>query len=180
MTRWTLTRWQRQRLRRQLKETPDARVFQRTLGILEYDAGQSIAQIATRLRVSRQSVYNWIASYRHSPRPAALLDEDRPGRPSLWTENLRALVQSLFGQAPEACGYFAANWTVPLLQEELAHRTGQRLSDDTIRRELDRLGYTWKRSRYVLEPDPAREKKTAAAPASARNQDPVAAQRLPG
>jgi Winged helix-turn helix len=56
-------------------------------------------------------------------------------------------------------GYFAVNWTVPLLQEQLEHGTGERLSDDTIRRELRRMGYAWKRSRYVLDPDPEEEKK---------------------
>jgi hypothetical protein len=35
------------------------------------------------------------------------------------------------------------------------------LSDETIRRELQRLGYVWKRGRYELEPDPEEEKKTA-------------------
>jgi hypothetical protein len=57
-------------------------------------------------------------------------------------------------------GYDAVNWTVPLLQEHLRTCAGRWLSDDTIRRELDRLGYTWKRFRYVLPPDPEREKKT--------------------
>jgi hypothetical protein len=46
-------------------------------------------------------------------------------------------------------GYPATQWTVPRLREHLAHRTGQRRSDDTVRPELRRLGYTWKRSRYL-------------------------------
>ncbi len=179
MIRLRLTRWQRLRLGCQLKDTQDARVYQRTLAILEYSAGQPLARIAARLQVSRQSVYNWIETYRQTYLPAALRDEDRSGRPSLWTEDLRALLRALLGQTPDELGYFAVNWTVPLLQEELAHRTGQSLSDDTIRREMDRLGYTWKRSRYVLEPDPEREKKTAPSPTSAENQGVVAAQRLP-
>lgn len=33
------------------------------------------------------------------------------------------------------------------------------MSDVTIRRGLDQLGYVWKRPRYVLAPDPEREKK---------------------
>jgi transposase len=61
---------------------------------------------------------------------------------------------------PEARGYFANQWTVPLLQEELVHCTGQNVSADTIRRSLDRLGYVWKRARYVLAPDPEKGKKT--------------------
>jgi hypothetical protein len=48
-----LTRWQRQRLQRQLKRTRDARVYRRTLAILDYDQGESISHIARRLGVTR-------------------------------------------------------------------------------------------------------------------------------
>jgi transposase len=180
MTSLKLTRWQRLRLERQLKETQDARVYQRTLAILEYNHGRRIAHIAAMLQVTRQSVYNWIDAYAQAQFPKVLLDEERSGRPSLWTEDLRALLQTLFEQSPDERGYFAVNWTVPLLQEELEHCTGQSLSDDTIRRELDRLGYVWKRSRYVLDPDPEREKKTTDSAAGPKNQGVVAAQCLPG
>ena len=54
------------------------------------------------------------------------------------------------------------NWTVPLLREYLYDRTSLWLSEDTIRRRLQRLGYVWKRYRYVLPPDPEREKKKCA------------------
>ncbi|HTU18301.1 MAG TPA: hypothetical protein VMG10_09610 [Gemmataceae bacterium] len=60
------------------------------------------------------------------------------------------------------------SWAVPLLQEHLFQHGGRWLSDDTIRRELDRLGYVWKRFRHVLPPDPEREKKTRHPAAAAR------------
>ena len=175
-----LSRWQRLRLQRQLKETQNARVYQRTLAILEYSRGQPIAQIAALLRATRQSVYNWIEAYRDAPVPTALHDEERSGRPSLWTEDLRALLQSLLAQAPDQRGYFAVNWTVPLLQEEIEHCSGQPLSDDSIRRELDRLGYAWKRDRYVLDPGPQREKKTTHPLVDSSAPGTLAAQCLPG
>src|SRR5437016_3071596 len=112
MTSLKLSRWQRLRLQRQLKDTQDARVYQRTLAILEYSRGQPMGQIATLLRVSRQSVCNWIAAYRHTPLPTVLHDQERSGRPSLWTEDLRALLQSLLERTPDTRGYFAVNWTV--------------------------------------------------------------------
>ena len=65
------------------------------------------------------------------------------------------------GHAPDQLGYPAVNWTVPLLREALQDGTGHWVSDDTVRRALDRLGYTWKRPRYVLDPDPELENKTA-------------------
>ena len=38
--------------------------------------------------------------------------------------------------------------------------------DDTLRRELQRLRYTWKRSRYTLDPDPEFGGKKEAHPAA--------------
>jgi transposase len=157
-----LTSGQRRRLERQLQSTHDARVCRRSVALREFSRGRSVAQIARTLGTARRTVSYWIEDYCQRFDPAALVDADRPGRPRLWSEELRALLQSLLANyAPEQLGYFAVNWTVPLLQEQLKQGTGQWLSDDTIRRELQRLGYAWKRSRYVLEPDPEQEKKTA-------------------
>jgi transposase len=161
MERRKLTWWQRQRLMEQLKETQDAGVYRRTLAILEVSRGQSIAQVAQVLGVTRQSVYNWIASYAQTHDPHALQDEHRSGRPSLWTEDHQALLRLLMDHTPDEFAYFAVNWTVPLLQEQWEHSTGLHLSDETVRRGLQGLGYVWKRGRYELEPDPELEKKTA-------------------
>ncbi len=180
MTSLQLTRWQRLRLQRQLEGTPDARVYRRTLAVLEYSRGQPLARIAQTLGVTRQSVYNWVEAYTQAHDPSALGDDDRSGRPSPWTEDLRALLQALLAQTPDQRGYFAVNWTVPLLREGIARGTGPSLSGDTLRRELDRLGYVWKRGRYVLDPDPQRDKKTADPPADPGNQGLAAAQRFSG
>jgi transposase len=63
-------------------------------------------------------------------------------------------------QAPQEFGYPDTDWTTPLLRRELERGTGVLPSDDTVRRVLHRLGYVWKRPRYVLDPDPERDKKT--------------------
>jgi transposase len=152
---------QRHRLMERLKQTQEAHVFRRTLAILDVGRGQSIVQVAHALGVTRQSVYNWIASYAQSHDPNALQDEPRSGRPSLWTEDHQTLLRRLMDHTPDEFGYFAVNWTVPLLQEQLEHSTGLRLSDETVRRGLQGRGYVWKRGRYELEPDPELEKKTS-------------------
>jgi transposase len=160
MSELRLTRGQRLRLQRQLHQTQDARVHRRTLAVLECSQGRSIATIARMLGVTRQSIYNWVEAYTQDHDPTALHDEERSGRPRLWTEDRRAILQTLLRQTPDQWGYYAVNWTVPLLQEQIEHSTDQRLSEDTVHRELQRLGYVWKRGRYALDPDPQREKKT--------------------
>jgi transposase len=161
MSRLKLTYWQRRRLRQQLKTISDAHTYRRTLAVLEYDRGRSAAEIAAMLGVTRQSVHNWAAAFALDPDPAALRDGDRSGRPPLLAKKSEVLLPSLMGQSPQDLGYPHTNWTVPLLQQELEKGPGLRPSDETVRRILRRLGYVWKRPRYVLDPDPEREKKTA-------------------
>jgi transposase len=162
----TLTYWQRRRLERQLRSTRDARVYRRTLAVLGVADGEPVASVAGRLRVTLRAVYHWVATYGRDHAPAALADRDRSGRPRRLTPSDRDLLRELLGRSPQEVGYFAAQWTVPLLREHLTRRTGRPLSDDTLRRELQRLGYTWKRSRYTLDPDPELGGKKEAHPAA--------------
>jgi transposase len=161
MSRLKLKHSQRHRLHQQLKATSDARTYRRTLAMLELDRGRSAAEIAAMLGVTRQSVHNWAAAFAREPDPTVLRDQDRSGRPPLLDEQAEGLLPSLIGQSPQDLGYRHADWTVPLLQQELERGLGLRPSDETVRRGLRRLGYVWKRPRYVLDPDPEREKKTA-------------------
>ena len=177
MSRLTLTAWQRRRLQRQLHRTQDAALYRRTLAVLEFARGRPVAVIAAALSVSRQSVYNWVEAYAAAHDPSALADDLRPGRPALCGDEAVAFLRALMAVTPDQLGYPAVNWTVPLLRQELAEGVGQRLSDDTVRRALRGLGYVWKRPRYVLDPDPEREKKTAD---SAANRGLAAPQRAAG
>lgn len=150
---------QRRQLQKQLKRCQDVRVYRRTLAVLEYDRGRSITDISRSLHVSRPSVYRWIERYTDSSDPESLKDHERSGRPCSWTKECSDWLQSFLNRSPAALGYFAANWTIPLLRDPLEMCTGKKFSDDTIRRALQRLDYVWKRPRYMLAPDPEREKK---------------------
>src|SRR5512142_3006121 len=177
MSRLNLTSWQRRRLRRQLAETRDARLFRRTLAVLEFDHGRSAADIARMLGVTRKSIYNWVGAYLEGRDPASLEDEPGRGRHPLLDEDQEHLLEALLAASPQDFGYPHVNWAVPLLCEVLEIATEQRVSDDTLRRALHRLDYVWKRPRYDLDPDPEREKKT---PHSRANPGAAAAQRRVG
>ena len=166
MDRVPLTAWQRRRLQRQLHTTRDARLYRRTLAVLEVSRGTPIPELAQTLGVTQRSIYHWIGAYTQAHDPEALADDPRSGRPSSWAQEHQELLHELLGQSPQQLGYAAVDWTVPLLQEHLQHCTGRWFADDSVRRELQRQSYTWKRSRYVLDPDPELEKKTAPAAAN--------------
>jgi transposase len=161
MSELQLTASQRRRLEQQLRSTHDAGLFRRTLAVLEAASGRPIAEIARLLRTSRVSVYHWIERYDQARDPTCLADHRGGNRPSPWTEELQAVLRCSLGQRPDHFGYQAVEWTVALLQDHLARWAGERPSATTIRRQLHALGYVWKRPRYVLDPDPEREKKTA-------------------
>ncbi len=164
MSKLDLTPYERRKVLQQLHDTTDARLYRRALAILQIDRGKPVSEVAGLLHVSEQSVYNWIDRFREDRPAARLMDQPRSGRPSLWTEERQACLRALLDSTPERCGYFANDWTVPLLREQLLHCTGQDFADDTLRRELHRLGYVWKRGRYLLDPDPDLGKKTADSP----------------
>lgn len=164
MERYRLAAAERHRLEWQLHDTLDARVYRRTLAVLEISRGATVAEVAQTLGVTRQSVYNWLDRYGSRRNPQKLVDRARSGRPSLWRSPLRKMLRSSLETLLSRWGYWASRWTVPLLSQHLEQHAGRRLSEDTVRRELRRLGFVWKRSRYVLEPDPDAEKKTAHLP----------------
>jgi transposase len=173
MERLKLNGWQRRHLWRQLRSTRDARLYRRTLAILELDRGRSARDVALSLGVQPRTVYYWTEAYLRDHDPSSLCDAPRPGRPTLWTEGLQRRLLEAMGESPQELGYPSVDWTVPLLLEHLGHHCDESLSDETVRRRLRRLGYVWKRSRYVLDPDPELEKKTAdppPAPAAAAPQ----------
>src|SRR5438552_9924605 len=159
MSRLNLTSWQRQRLRRQLTETADARLFRRIVAVVEFDYGRSAADLARMLGVTRQSVYNWIETYTQDHDPAALQDDPGRGRHPALDEDEQHLLEALLAVSPQQLGYPHVSWTMPLLQDVLEIATERRLSDDTLRRALHRLDFGWKRPRHDLDPDPQREKK---------------------
>ena len=161
MDGWSLSSQQRRELQHELGITEEATLCRRILAILEVDAGKPISGVAELLGVSRQSIYNWIENYRSRNDPKVLADRERPGRPPRWTEEVRIVLQECLKWPPERWGYQAVGWTVPLLQNWLSEQTGLTFSESSIRQHLHQLGYTWKRPRYVLEPDPEREKKNS-------------------
>jgi transposase len=164
MSQLNLTSGQRHRLQRQLLMTEDVHLFRRTLAILEYDHARPAADIARMLGVTGQTVYNWVRAYVGACDPTVLQDQRGGAYRRLLDEDAEHLLEALLAFSPQELDYPHTSWTVPLLLEALEIATGQRVSDDTLRRTLRRLNYVWKRPRYDFDPDPEREKKTSYSP----------------
>lgn len=165
MSEEKLSSHERRQMRGRLRKMRDARHYRRVLAVLEHDQGKSIADIAQQLNVSRQSVHNWLARYCEQRRVDDLRDVPRPGRPARAGGVFDAVLRTLLMLQPKQFGYHATHWTVRLLGDRLRRDLQQEYSDDTIRRGLHRLNYAWKRPRYVLDPDPQRQRQKTPDPA---------------
>ncbi len=168
MSNLHLSAAQRRQLEQQLRGATDAGLFRRTLAVLEAAAGRPIAEIARLLRASRVSVYHWIDCYEQDRDPTDLADDRGGNHPTVWTEDLQAALVASLQRRPTDFGYQALQWTVCLLQEHLENWYGERVSATSIRQQLRALDYVWKRPRYVLAPDPERDKKNAASAGKSR------------
>lgn len=177
MDHWKLSEAEQRRLSEALRRTHDAREYKRTLAVLECGRGKSKSAVARLLNVTRQSVHNWVSRYRRDKQPSAMHDAPRSGRPRKADETVETLVQALMVIPPERCGYHATHWTIPLLRNQVRKNLDRQCSEMTMRRCLHRLGYAWKRPRYVLARDPQCEKKK---PAAARSWQLAEAQRGAG
>lgn len=147
-------------LRAALKSVRDAGVMKRIVALLEIDRGVPPAEVAAHLGVTRQTLYNWIRRFNEGGGLCALRDRPRHGRRPKLSAPVRGLLVWLLEQPPDAFGYAAVGWTAPLLRDLLATQMGVHVSVYTIRRALHQLDHAWKRPRYILRPDPDREKKT--------------------
>lgn len=161
MSKFHLTAARRNKLRSALKHCREARLYRRLLAVLEVGAGRPVAVVARSLGVARQSVHHWLRAYADQPTPETLCDQPHPGRPTRCDEQAQVQLHSLLAASPREFGFVANVWTAPLLQEYWQRWHDCSLGENTLRRWLHELGYTWKRSRYVLAPDPELEKKTA-------------------
>ena len=143
--------------------TNDAVTLRRAQIVLASARGEWVPAIAEHLGCSEQTVRNAIhainarglgALYPGSSRPHtvhAAFDE-------AGVERLRALLH----QSPRTFGKPTSVWTLELAAEVSFAEglTAERVSDETIRQAVRRLGIGWKRAkRWITSPDPAYARK---------------------
>jgi transposase len=164
MEEWRLSAEERRHLQRRLHQTKELSEYRRIAALLAMDDGVAAADVARWLGVSRQCVYQWQARFEDSSRSASgMVQRTRTGRPSQWNEDTIAFLRAALHQSPDELGFPAVNWTVNFLIEHLHNSLGFCPGEESLREQLHKLGYVWKRPRYVLAQDPLREKKTRTA-----------------
>jgi len=135
-----------------------SRELRRAQALLWLGAGAGVEEVAARLRVSRQTVYNWQARFcaRCDLEPAArLADGERGGRPRTALGIIELLIAEVIEQDPREYGYRSTVWTAPLLTEYLASEHEVQVSLRSVGYALEREQLRWKRPRHCLALRPA-------------------------
>lgn len=138
-----------------LESTTRLRDWRRLQAVHLLAVGREASEVAEALGCSASSVYDWADDWRCGGLAALTARPHGGGRPRRLDPDAEAEVERLLGDDPQAHGFAATDWTVPLLRTAVAAQD-HAVSERTLRRTLHRLGYRWKRPKYLLgRPDPA-------------------------
>ena len=138
--------------------SPDAVVFRRCQILLASARGERPSAIARSLGCSDQTVRNTIHAF-HQRGPACLAPgSSRPQTIRAAFDATRAeRLRELLHQSPRQYGKPTSVWTLGLAAEVSVEQglTAGRVTGETIRTTLARLGVGWKRAkRWITSPDP--------------------------
>ena len=164
-----LTDAERGHLEAGLRST-DAFVLRRCQAVLASARGEQVPRIAAVLGCDQQTVRNAIHAFEGTGPSACLVRRSkRPHRVRAkldagGAERLRALLH----RSPRAFGKETSVWTLDLAADVAFAEgiTAERVSDETVRMALKRLGVAWKRAKHrISSPDPQYARKKGGATA---------------
>jgi transposase len=145
----------------------DAFTLRRSQIVLASARGERAPAIARALGCSDQTVRNAIRAFDRAGVAALVEDSSRPHTThaafdATGAERLRALLH----RSPRDFGHPTGVWTLELAAETAFAEglTASRVSDETVRATLARLGLRWRRAKtWITSPDPAYAQKKPAA-----------------
>jgi transposase len=145
------------------QRSSDAFILRRCQILLASARGERAPQIAHHLGCDQQTVRNAIKAFNQSGLDSLRKGSSRPHTshaafPVQKAEQLRALLH----QRPRTFGQPTNVWTLELAAEVSFQQglTPQRVSGETIRATLERLGVRWQRAKaWITSPDPAYARK---------------------
>lgn len=153
MTDFMLSCREREKVRDLIAHPHDGRLLLRAYALLWLDDGESVPEVAHRLGVTRQTVYNWASRFQARTDlelTLRLADAPRCGRPCTASGVIDPLIDAVIERDPREFDYRSTVWTAPLLVEYLRDEHKLVVSDDSVRLAIARLRVRWKRPRHHL------------------------------
>src|SRR5262245_41587823 len=122
MTCPTLTTTERKALEQLAIGAKDAQQLRRVQALLWLDQGDTVQEVADRLRLTRQAIYKWVAQF-HSRQALEIAQRVAPGARSGRPRTVHGIIDPLIAvvieRDPRDLGYRATVWTAPLLTQYL-------------------------------------------------------------
>ncbi len=145
--------------------SPDAFVLRRAQIVLASVAGERVGQIVPRVGFSGQAVRSVIHSFDRRGLDILTRGSHHPGVVvSAFDAQGAQALRALLHQSPRAFGKDTSLWTLELAAEVAYEQglTATRVSDETIRATLARMGVAWRRAKHwITSPDPEYTRKKA-------------------
>ena len=126
------------------------RLVKRIHALLYILDGKDVAEVATILKLSSQTVYNYVKAfilnslnslvYRHSS-----------GRPSKLSVAQRKELGETIDAGPEKAGYDCGCWSTVLIQDWIFNRFGVEYEPRYVAELLDKMGFSYQRGRFVSD-----------------------------
>lgn len=150
-----LTEEQRAALEEMYRKTKLPRVRTRAqMILLSAEQGLKAEEIAAIVRESAVTVLTWLKRYL-AEGIQGLQDAPRAGRNATVTEEFRKQLLESVRRRPRSMGLAYSMWTLQRLADYLVEKTGIRVSDETIRRELAKEDIVFSRPQHTISsPDP--------------------------
>ena len=131
----------------------DARIVRRAQAMLWLSEEEDVEEVAERLGVSRQTIYNWAGRFAMREGLGLmerLADAPREGRPRIALGVIDPLIDQMLEVYPYEIGYSQSVWTAGLLTQHLRKSHGIEVSCSSVRGSIKRLRVSWKRPRHTL------------------------------
>jgi putative transposase len=127
----------------------DVRVARRAHVILLWTDGWTWQEIQEALYCSTDLIVETLRCFANGGVTAVLERSCEPPVIPAWLLKVKTWLTT---KTPQDFGYFRTRWSCEIVANLLAWETGVRLSGETIRRGLKKLGFVWRRPRPVVGP----------------------------
>ena len=138
------------RLEQMYREADCPRTQLRVQMVLLSHDGRSVEEIARVTRKSDDAVRYWLHRFQ-SAGCAGLIEAPHSGRPPEITLAIEAFLRECIPQSPRAFKLKRPSWTTALLAQVVKHRFKVRVTDECIRRHLERVDVVCRRPTWTVK-----------------------------
>ena len=120
----------------------------RLLACLGRKKGHSIRRISRDLKTAYSTIRDWLLRMRDRGLKGRLNARPKGRRAGLPLQIIRA-VRCRLKRSPKKCGFETGSWQMDMVTEMIRKEFGVTVRARTLRRWLRRIGFSWRKDRYV-------------------------------